>query len=265
MSFKIGIFGCGNMGEALAFGFRSHSPDLKLFLFNPTIKKAEILASKVQGELVPSIELMPLDCDWYILAFKPQTLKDFHFNFKANSQVLSLLAGVGIKALEKKFQQTRLARLMPNTPSKLGLGANLFYSPFDSSQFIDYLECLGKVFVISSEDQLDKLTGISGSGPALIFEFAKGFFDNAILSGLDQKTSLELINQTFLGSVKLMENAQKEGISLAQLRDQVVSKKGVTYEALQTLEAHKFQDILTQAFNSAHARTIELKKEMDHA
>ena len=262
---KIGIFGCGNMGEALSIGFRSKDSSLTLFLYNPTKEKAEKLALKVNGLVVINKEDMPQDCDWYILAFKPQSLGDFHFNFKEGANVLSLLAGVGISTLEKKFTNTHLARLMPNTPSRLSLGANLFYAQFLDQAFLDLLNSLGKTYVMNSEDQLDILTGVSGSGPALIFEFALAFYENSLKSGLDSKTATDLVCQTFLGTVKLMEEAKKAETSFEELRDQVVSKKGVTHEALVTLRNNQFGEILNSAFQNAYKRTLEIKKEIDHA
>ncbi len=265
MNKKIGIFGCGNMGEALALGFRSKSSELEIYLYNPTLKKAQSLANKVQGIVVNKLHEMPLDCDWYVLGFKPQSLSEFQFQFNPGAKILSVLAGVGIKTLERKFQKTKIARLMPNTPSKLGLGANLFYAEFEDALILESLNSLGKIFIMKSEEELDRLTGVSGSGPAIIFEFALAFYENALNAGLDSNESMDLINQTFLGSVSLMEKARLEGTSLEVLRDQVVSKKGVTHEALATLRSGHLNEILNSAFQSAYLRTLELKKEIDHA
>jgi pyrroline-5-carboxylate reductase len=257
---KIGFFGCGNMGAAIAEGFKKNYPSVEQFFFSPSKTKAQELSIKLSGHFINIIEDMPKDLDWYILAFKPQSLNDFDFLFNQDAKVLSILAGTGIDALEKKFKIDHVARLMPNTPSSIGVGANLFYADFEADEIKKILGVLGKVFTMKSEKELDTLTAFSGSGPALLFEFARIFEKH--LAGLNGETPLarEIIVQTFLGSAKLMEKSMQDNVSFETLRDQVTSKKGVTFEALQILEKNGFDNIIGGAFTAAYKRTLEIKK-----
>lgn len=257
---KIGFFGCGNMGSALAIGFKKQFPTIEQYFFTPSSVKAQELAARVQGKVVKDLSDMPMDLDWYILAFKPQSLIDFSFDFREDSKVLSVLAGTGIDTLEKKFQIKNIARLMPNTPSSIGVGANLFYAAFEAGTMEDMLRSLGKLFIMSSEAELDAITAFSGSGPALIFEFARIFEKHLNLKAPLNSHAREIVAQTFLGSAKLMENAILNGVSFETLRTQVTSKKGVTYEALNILEKNGLENIMGGAFEAAHKRTLELKK-----
>ena len=75
----------------------------------------------------------------------------------------------------------------------------------------------------------------------------------------------EIVYQTFFGSVKLMEEAMKNNISLDELREQVTSKKGVTFEALESMKSNQFGKLMSDAFLSAHKRTLELKEEIKNA
>ena len=257
---RIGFFGCGNMGAALAHGFKKFDPSVEQYFFTPTNTRALELAKLVDGHFVENISDMPSDLDWYVLAFKPQSLNDFSFTFKGQSKILSVLAGVGIEKLSKKFEVENISRLMPNTPSGIGAGANLYFSPFDSGSMVEMLKGLGKLFLMKSEAELDAITAFSGSGPALIFEIARLFEKhlNALSGGNPE--AREIITQTFLGSAKLMEKAISEGVSFEELREHVTSKKGVTYEALQILEKNGLDNIMGGAFVAAHKRTLELKK-----
>lgn len=257
---KIGFFGCGNMGAAIAHGFKKNYPGVEQYFFTPSKTKAQELANLLDGHFVNFIVDMPKDLDWYILAFKPQSLSDFSFAFPAEAKILSVLAGTGIERLEKKFQVSHIARLMPNTPSSIGLGANLFYANFEASEMKNLLGALGKVFTMKSEKEMDTLTAFSGSGPALVFEFARIFEKHMIaLNGASPEVR-EIIAQTFLGSAKLMEKAVSEGVSFETLREQVTSKKGVTFEALQILEKNGVDQIMGGAFAAAYKRTLEIKK-----
>lgn len=258
---RVGFFGCGNMGQALALGFKkSSTQNIEQYFYTPTQTKAQELAHLTGGHFVATTADMPTDLDWYVLAFKPQSLNEFSFQFQDNAKVLSVLAGTSIEAMEKKFKISQIARLMPNTPSQLGMGANLFYSPFESGEMTDLLQVLGKLFIMNSEKELDAITAFSGSGPALIFEFARIFEKhlNAMSGGNPQ--AKEIIAQTFLGSAKLLQNSVSSGVPFETLREQVTSKKGVTYEALQILEKNDLDNILGGAFSAAHKRTLELKK-----
>jgi pyrroline-5-carboxylate reductase len=257
---KIGFFGCGNMGQALATGFNKSYPGVEQYFFTPTKSKARDLAIKLDGHFVEFSVDMPNDLDWYILAFKPQSLTDFKYLFNSNSKVLSILAGTAIETLEKKFQISHVARLMPNTPSSIGLGANLFYAHFDSEDIKKLLGALGKVFTMKSEKEMDMITAFSGSGPGLIFEYARLFEKHLTAITGGNSESREIVAQTFLGSAKLMEKAIQENISFETLREQVTSKKGVTFEALSILEKNELDLIMGGAFAAAYKRTLELKK-----
>lgn len=257
---RIGFFGCGNMGAALAHGFKKFDPTVELYFFTPTKTKAQQLAQATGGNFVEFLVDMPKDLDWYVLAFKPQSLMDFSFAFTPHAKILSVLAGVGIEKLSKKFQVQHIARLMPNTPSSVGEGANLLYGGFDITNMTDMLKGLGKLFVMRSEAELDAITAFSGSGPALIFEYARLFEKHLTAIAGENPQAREIIIQTFLGSAKLMEKEIAEGNSFEGLRDQVTSKKGVTFEALQILEKNGLGNIMGGAFVAAHKRTLELKK-----
>lgn len=257
---RIGIFGCGNMGSAIAEGFNAFDPKIEQFFYTPSKTKAHDLAKKLNGHLIENIIDMPKDLDWYVLGFKPQSFSDFNFTFLPHSKILSVLAGTSIEKISKKFQTDYVARLMPNIPSSIGEGANLFYAPFEDDKIIEMLSGIGKLFNMKSEAELDAITAFSGSGPALVFEFARIFEKHLNQLAGHNLEAREIITQTFLGSAKMMEHALKEGISFTTLRDQVTSKKGVTYEALQILEKNGIDNILGGAFVAAHKRTIELKK-----
>ena len=257
---RIGFFGCGNMGAALAQGFKKFDPSIELYFFTPTKTKAQELAHSTGGHFVEFLIDMPKDLDWYVLAFKPQSLMDFAFTFSPQAKILSVLAGVGVEKLSKKLQVEHIARLMPNTPSSVGEGANLLYAGFAVENMNEMLKGLGKLFVMNTEAELDALTAFSGSGPALIFEYARLFEKHLTAIAGENPQAREIIIQTFLGSAKLMEKEIAQGNSFEGLREQVTSKKGVTFEALQILEKNGLDNIMGGAFIAAHKRTLELKK-----
>lgn len=262
---KIGVFGCGNMGRALVLGMKAKFPGAQFYLFTPGHTSARELALKVDGHSLNQITEMPKNLDWYLLAFKPQTLEEFQFDFSSESKIISVLAGVKTSKLMEKFKVSKMARLMPNTPAAINEGASLFFlnshfNPNEKEEFISLLNSTGKLFPMKSEEDLDLTTAFSGSGPALLFELAR-IFEAELTRMTDGRVpAKEIISQTFFGSAALMNSFSQADQSFEELRNQVTSKKGVTYEALEVLKANKLENIFKEAFMAAYKRTVELSK-----
>jgi pyrroline-5-carboxylate reductase len=262
---RIGVFGLGNMGRAIVLGMSARFPKAEFFLFTPTHIKAQEVSQLVKGSALVDIKDMPRDLDWYLLAFKPQNLVDFQFDFLANSKIISVLAGVSVAKLMNKFNIKKVARLMPNTPSSIGEGTNLLYlneylDDNEGSELNLLLEATGLIVPLDSEQDLDLTTAFSGSGPALIFELARIFESELNRMTEGRVPAKEIVLKTFLGSAKLMNADQNRNMSFEELQSQVTSKKGVTHEALEVLKDNKLQDLFSNAFEAAYKRTIELSK-----
>lgn len=262
---RIGVFGCGNMGKALVLGMSAGLPNAEFFLFTPSQTRAQDLALLVNGKAVIDISDMPRNLDWYLLAFKPQMLEEFQFNFTPDSKIISILAGVKTSQLMSKFNVLKLARLMPNTPSAINLGANLLYFNEhlihdEKDELKTLLSSTGSIFQMDLEKDLDLSTAFSGSGPALIFELARIFESELTRMTEGRVPAKEIVSQTFFGSSALMHADQNKAISFEELRNQVTSKKGVTQEALVVLKDNHLQEIFSSAFEAAYKRTLELSK-----
>jgi pyrroline-5-carboxylate reductase len=244
---KIGFFGFGNMGRAIGAAMESQHPDIEFFVYTPS------------GSFL--LTDMPLDLDYYVLAFKPQSLESFNFEFLPEHKIISILAGVSLETLIKKFKVSKIARFMPNTASLYSQSAGLLffslkYSSSEKENTIKLLESTGKIFAMKSEDQLDCTTGFSGSGPGLIFELARIFEEELNLLTNNELPAREIIAQTFLGAATLMS---EDTSTFVELRDNVTSKKGVTYEALEVLKENNLQSIFNQAFAAAFKRIQDFK------
>jgi pyrroline-5-carboxylate reductase len=257
---KIGFFGAGNMANALASSIKSNFPEATVYVYSPGKISAKKLSDKISGIFISELSEMPLNLDWYFLAFKPQSLPNFSFNFSENSKVISILAGVRLSKLHATFGEIKIVRMMPNIPSVISAGANLFFVPDCFSDIeINNLKLIsisfGSAFFLDNEDQVDVITPFSGSGPALILEFAR-IFESELISLIGSKIdSRDIVAQTFLGTSLLMK---KSMLSFSEMRDQVISKKGVTYEAMKVLDDAGIEKIFHLAFISAYKRTIDL-------
>ena len=267
---KFLVLGCGNMAQALVLGFyektKNEPARFTFSFFTPSQIKAESLALKTGGKHLGTLDSLE-DYDLILLACKPQQFAELSLSLKnkikKSAVVISILAGISSKKLEESLDHTKIVRVMPNTPALIGEGSNLVYfnSNIASEEKEDvhyFLTATFKPHVFKAEDEIDKITGVIASGPAYIFEFAR-LFSNYLQEkcDLDQKLANELTHELFLGSVHLMKNSEK---SFEDLRNQVTSKGGVTFAALESFRENKLEHIFETAFMKAYLRTKELSE-----
>lgn len=203
------------------------------------------------------------DADVVVAAFKPQQLNEVDSTVRdlsAGRLLISILAGVKIERLAATFPKVRnVVRVMPNSPGQIGAGISAF-SPKTSLAATDrqtvetILTSLGDVIELP-ESQLDAVTGLSGSGPAYVFEFLAGLRDGGIAAGLEPGTALQLAVATLLGATRLV---RESGTTPEELRDQVTSPGGTTLAGLEVMNAADFRGTLRKTVLAATQRSREL-------
>ena len=148
---------------------------------------------------------------------------------------------------------------MPNTPALVLKGATAIApGPHASDRHIaiarEVFAAVGEVVVVK-EALMNAVTGLSGSGPAYVFQLIEGLADAGVAQGLDRATALTLAVQTVAGSAELLKaTGQHPGV----LTDQVASPGGTTIAGLHVLEAKGFKGILMDAIAAAVKRGLEL-------
>ncbi len=171
--------------------------------------------------------------------------------------VVSVAAGVKLETYQRLLPQgTAIVRAMPNTPSIVGKGLAGIVVPEGVSAEQAVLaralfESVGSVVQIS-EDQIDALGAVSGSGPAYFYYFVEQLTEAAVQLGFDQATAALLVEAAFTGSAALLEAGDK---SPEQLRKQVTSPGGTTMEAVAVFESAAWADTAKRAFDAAIAKS----------
>jgi pyrroline-5-carboxylate reductase len=189
-------------------------------------------------------------------------VSDFAPEFTPDKLLISILAGVATETLEEILGGSpRVVRAMPNTPALVGEGAaglcrGRFASPDDLAFARRLFETFGIVRLVS-EEQLDAVTGLSGSGPAYIFTVIEAMADGGVQEGLTRDTALALAIQTVLGAAHLLKES---GEHPAMLRDKVCSPAGTTIAAVRVLEEKGLRATLMEAVSCATRRSRELGK-----
>lgn len=265
---KIAIIGAGNMGQALVKGFirgKIHEPE-EIRVFDIDTDKAKGIAFEIGAIHVSNIEAALEDVDSVLLAVKPQVMKEAGASLvpyiNDNTLIISIAAGITVDRLRKYLGgfAGAIARVMPNTPALLGQGASgICFSGTDREQEDYCLELLNScgIAVTVTEDKMDIVTGVSGSGPAYAIMFADAMAKAGERLGLSYKDALLLSAQTMKGAAALI---METDISPAELVQRVCSPGGTTIEAVKSLESNDFTKIVGEAVEAAARRSGELSR-----
>ena len=264
----IAFLGSGNMATAFAEGLLAKNAVTQSALrcFSASGKSAAVLAEKTGILQTRSLVELLAGADTLVVAFKPQHLATADpalANLTAGKLVLSVLAGKKISSLQRVFPQARnIVRTMPNTPGQIGAGITGWcvtapLSATDRATVETILGALGKAVEVS-EAQMDAVTGVSGSGPAYVFEFAAALRDAGVAAGLAPETAQTLAVETLLGAARLLA---RKNIEPETLRNQVTSPNGTTFAGLQRMAARDFRGLVREAVLAAKARSEELSKD----
>jgi pyrroline-5-carboxylate reductase len=265
---KFAFLGAGRMASAMVKRMikKGVASPSDLVCLGGSGTTAAALAARTGIGLARSLEELPADAGTLVVAFKPQQLPSADARLAGLSEgklVISVLAGRKIERLSRVFPSARnIVRCMPNTPARIGAGITGWCSQRelsgdDRATVESLLGALGQAIEVP-ETQMDALTGVSGSGPAYVFEFAAALRDGGVAAGLDRATAARLANETIVGAACMVARMKA---SPEELRDEVVSPKGTTFAALQKLSAGGFRDLIRDAVLAAKARAEELSSE----
>lgn len=205
-----------------------------------------------------------------ILAVKPQVMAEVTDSIAKAVQasgalVISIAAGVTIASMQARLgPQAAIVRCMPNTPALLGCGASgLFANEKTSAQQRQFaqlvLSAVGITCWVSSEQELDAITALSGSGPAYFFLFLEAMVEAGVELGLDVLTAQQLALQTSLGAARM---AVESDVGLVELRRRVTSPGGTTERAIQSFEQDGLRTTVTKAMRAAAERAAEMARDL---
>jgi len=263
---SIGFLGAGKMATALARGFvRAKLTEAEQIVASDPMATARTAFARETGTKVVDSNLEVVQSAKVIfLAVKPDqvatVLADVKSQFTSEHLLISIAAGVPIAKLEAGLPPgARVIRVMPNTPALVGESATA-YAPGKSATGADaelaqkLFAAVGAAFQVK-ESLLDAVTGLSGSGPAYVYQFIEAMSDGGVAAGLPRDVATKLAAQTVLGSAKMvLETGQHPGA----LKDMVTSPGGTTIEGLHELEKGKLRGTVISAVRAATEKSKKL-------
>ena len=120
------------------------------------------------------------------------------------------------------------------------------------------LHTVGESIWVATEDQIDALVGVTGSGPAYVFLLIECIAAAAQKTGLSAEHAKLAARQTVFGAALLAD--QQPDVDPAELRRRVTSPGGVTQAALDVLmaEGRGLPDLFPEAMDAGERRNAEL-------
>ncbi len=256
------LLGCGKMGSAMLAGWlKGGLPPASVWVLDPAP------SDWLQAQGVHLNVDLPEDPAIALVAVKPQmmgaALPAMAALGNGSTLFVSVAAGTPIAAFEAALgAQTPIVRAMPNTPAAIGRGITALIGNAKATDAqVDLAEALlqavGQTVRLKSEDQMDAVTAVSGSGPAYVFHLIETLAAAGVAQGLPADMAMLLAKATVGGAGQLAEDAAEDP---AQLRVNVTSPNGTTQAALEVLmdEARGFPDLLSRAVTAAADRSREL-------
>ena len=205
-----------------------------------------------------------------VVAVKPQimakALPDVQRLASARTVFLSVAAGTPLSAFAAILgPEAPIIRAMPNTPAAIGQGitaliGNQRASDADMDLADTLMQAVGHTVRLSGEEEMDAVTGVSGSGPAYVFHMIETLAAAGEAQGLNAELAMTLAKATVAGAGALAMAAEDPP---AQLRVNVTSPNGTTQAGLDVLMDTKdgLPPLIRRTVTAATERSRELGRD----
>lgn len=225
---------------------------------DPSLEARQAFAEHVAGvEVFDTSEPILARADIIVLAIKPQVMSNVLENLGSqvaeHQLVVSIAAGVTLSKISEALPaKARIIRVMPNTPCLVGEGASCFCrgkeaTDEDAEDIRQVLVSVGQAYEVT-EEQLDAVTGLSGSGPAFFYRVIESMAEGGAQMGLPAELALKLAAQTARGAAQMV---LATGRSPVELREQVTSPGGTTVAGLEALSKLRGAEAFCEAVVAA--------------
>ncbi|MDU8911766.1 pyrroline-5-carboxylate reductase [Aestuariicoccus sp. MJ-SS9] len=231
------LLGCGKMGSAMLQGWLQRGlPPSSVWVIDPNPSQW------LRDRNVHLNRDLPPDPAVVLVAVKPQMMGDALPGMQAlgngSTLFISVAAGTPLATFAATLgDRTPIIRAMPNTPAAVGAGITAIIgndrtSAADLDLAEELLSAVGEVVRLDSEDQMDAVTGVSGSGPAYVFHMIECLAAAGEAQGLAPDLAMQLAKATVAGAGQLAMQAAE---TPEQLRVNVTSPNGTTQAGLEVL------------------------------
>ena len=271
MGIQIAFIGGGNMASAIIQGLvtQGHPAD-RIAVVEPFAEARDRLASAFGIRAQAQSGVFLESAEVIVWAVKPQTFHEAAAQTQAHTRAalhLSVAAGIPSRSIARWLGTDRVVRAMPNTPALIGRGITAFFArpgvqDRDRQQVESIVRSTGEFLWVDSEDTLDAVTALSGSGPAYVFYFMEAMMAAGANMGLSPEQARQLTLSTFAGASELARRSEDPP---EVLRQRVTSKGGTTFAAISAMEDAGLKDAFGRALLAARDRAHTMGQEFGGA
>ncbi len=261
------IIGVGNIGSAFAHALLKKNILLpeNLLLCDPSSEKLAVFEKKGCICATNAEELIP-EAHTILLAIKPQQaselLNTWKLLFQPHQSIISMMAGISTENIQKMSGIKNIIRIMPNTPIIANAGIIGYFFTEDiaiekQKNYVLLFNAITTSIHCKSEEQINSITALSGSGPAYYFRLMETMQAQAEEWGFCKEDAKEIALKTLIGAGTL---AKENDEDFQNLREKITSKGGTTEAALKYFTEHGFETIWKMGMKKAKERAEELSK-----
>lgn len=246
---KIGIVGCGNLGESILKGVLNKDSDVQVFASKRNLNSIAHLASDRVFLTLDNAEVLKA-CDLIIVALKPYNVLPFIQEYRnlidpKRHTLVSVATGITISEIAQAAEkEVSIFRAMPNTATSVNESLTAISSshedPKQREVVADIFRTLGEV-VYLEEPLMDAATILGACGIAYVLRFMRAMIQGGIEVGFDAQTATKIVSQTVKGASQLII---QNGTHPEQEIDKVTTPKGCTIVGLNEMEHAGFSSAL---------------------
>lgn len=263
---KILVIGGGNMGLTYAKSIALNSVNASISILEKENSKIKELKSTTTFNIYNEAKDCVYNAEIILLAIKPQVahlvFDEITSMVNNNQLIISIMAGVTLNTIVTGLNIPKIVRAMPNLPSQVGCGVTGYFcakeiTNSDLQVVQQILGATGKIIETKTEDQIDAITALSGSGPAYVFYLMNAMIEQAEDFGFSSEEAKSIVLNTFSGTTTLFESS--DTIAKTWI-DRVTSKGGTTHAALTSFESNQVDTKIKNGVLAAYNRAKELSK-----
>ena len=279
---KIAFVGAGAIAEALIKGMCSTgiAKAERIFVINRNRRERLEFLARTYGVRASTADVAADGADVVVLCPKPadmtQALTDIARFSAPDALYISVAAGCSIGWIQETLSlawresargadaaRPRVARTMPNTScavleSATGYAMGQNCTLQDSEMVHEMFGAVGTAYALD-EEQMNAVTGLSGSGPAYVYYLVEGLIKAGVAVGLDEDTASALVVQTLVGAASMLRFS---GQTPTALRERVTSPGGTTMAGIAALQELGFHGALREAVLRATERAEQMGEQL---
>ncbi|MFX0050022.1 MAG: NAD(P)-binding domain-containing protein [Candidatus Hodarchaeota archaeon] len=230
---KVGIIGVGHAASFLVNGFRNASQDLEIILSPRNVIRSAKLATQFKASVVNNNQSVVDTSDLVILSTRPNdTIQVVNeINFRSNHIVISIAAGLKLKALVPAISPATVVRAMPISCAAINQSPTLLYPDHPVAR--ELLSFVGQVHILPDESLFTRAT-VLAAFYAWVFSLLDQTISWTAKTGISKSLARNIVLETVRGVVNIALTKQDE--EFASILSTLTTSGGITELGLNVLE-----------------------------